>query len=80
MIILRIVHNDADALARIHRGTAADGDHEIRAGSAVCVHAMLHVFNRGVRFDVRIEFIRDAVLIKEIGHFFGHAELDQIRV
>ena len=77
---LRVVDHDADSLAGIHGGTAADGDHEIRAGFLIGPDAVLDVFNGGIGLDIGIQGIGDPGLIQQIGHLFGDAELDQIRI
>ena len=80
VIVLGVVDNDADALAGVHGGAAADGDHEVGAALAVGVHTVLDVLNGGVGLDIGVELEGDAVLLEQIGDLLRDAELDQIGV
>ena len=76
----RIVDHDADPLAGIHGGAAADGDHEIGPARPVGFHAVLDVFDGGIRFDVRIDGIGNAVPVQQVRHLRCDAEFDQVGV
>ena len=50
-------HLDADGLGGIHRGTAADCDDVVSAGSLERYNAVLYVFDGRVCFDIGVDFI-----------------------
>ena len=41
---------------------------------------MLHVLDGGVGLDVTVHFVGKAGFLHQVGHLFGHAELDQVGV
>ena len=49
--------DDADGLGGIHRGTAADCDDVVSAGSLERCNAVLYVFDGRVCFDIGVDFI-----------------------
>ena len=53
----RVGDDDADGLGGIHRGTAADCDDVVSAGSLERYNAVLYVFDGRVCFDIGVDFI-----------------------
>ena len=72
--------DNADRFGSVHGGTAADGDDGISAASLECSHAVLYVLNGRIGLDPGINGVGDLRFIKQIRHFSGYAEFDQIGV
>ena len=77
---LGVLDDDADALAGVHGGAAADGDHHVSAGGLVRLDAVLDVLDGGVGLDLRVEGPGDAGGIELVGDLGGHAKLDEVGV
>ena len=77
---LGVVDDDADALAGVHGGAAADGDHHVSAGFLVGFHAVLDVLDGGVGLDVGIEGVGNAVLFQKICDIGCNTELDKVGI
>src|SRR5699024_2168952 len=63
---LGVVDDDADGLAGVHGGPAANGDHVVGARGLVGRHAGLHVFDGGVGLDVGIDLIGHAGPVQQV--------------
>ena len=72
--------DDADRLSGIHRGAAADGDDAVCTALLERFHARLHVLDRRVRLDLRIDLVSDARVFEDVGHLLGDAELQKVGV
>ena len=72
--------DDADALAGVLRGAAAQADQEVGAGVGELGHAVLDAFDRRVRLDVAEDLIRHARLVEHVGDLLDGAGFDQHRI
>ncbi len=77
---LRVGGDDADALAGVLRGAAAQTDQEISTGCGELGNAILNAFDRRVRLDVVEDLVRHACLIKHIGDLLDGAGFQQYRI
>ena len=77
---LGVVDDDADGLAGVHGGAAADGDHVVGTRLLVGLHAGLDVLNGGVGLDVGVDLIGHTGLVQQVGDLLGDVELDQVGV
>ncbi len=77
---LRVGGDDADALAGILRGAAAQADQEVGTGFGELVDAVLDAFDRRVRLDVVEHLIRQAGLVQHIGDLLDGSGLQQHRI
>ena len=77
---LGVLDDDADALAGVHGGAAADGNHHVSAGGLVGLDAILDVLDGGVGLDLRVEGPGDAGGVELVGDLGGHAKLDEVGV
>ena len=77
---LRVGGDDADALAGILRGAAAQADQEVGAGFGELLDAVLDAFDRRVRLDVVEHLIRQAGLVQHIGDLLDSSGLQQDRI
>ena len=76
----RIVDDDTDRFRGIHCAAAADRNDAIRFCLLERCNAGLNVFNRRIRLDVAVNFIRKACLIQQIRHLLRDTELQKTRV
>ena len=77
---LRVGGDDADALAGILRGAAAQADQEVGTGFGELLDAVLDAFDRRVRLDVVEHLIRQAGLVQHIGDLLDSSGLQQDRI
>ena len=77
---LRVGGDDADALAGILRGTAAQTNQEVGAGFGELGHAILDALDRRVRLDVGEHLIGQAGLVQNLGDLLRRAGLQEHRV
>ena len=77
---LRVGGDDADALAGILRGTAAQTNQEVGAGFGELGHAILDALDRRVRLDVGEHLIGQAGLVQNLGDLLRRACLQKHRV
>ena len=77
---LRVRQDDADALRRVHRAAAADRDDAVGLRRLRRLHAVLHVRDRRIRLDLRVDRVLHLRLVEEVRHLLRHAELDEIRI
>ena len=77
---LGVSDNDTDSLGGIHRGTAADSNDALSAGSLELLNTVLYVLNGRVGLDIGIKSIFNAGSLKEVSYLLGYAELDEIGV
>ena len=75
-----IRNDNADRLRRIHRRTAADRDEAIRLALLKRRNARLHVLDRGIGLDVRIQSIRDLGAVQYVEHLFRNAEFYEVGI
>ncbi len=72
--------DDADALARVLRGSSAQTDQEVRSGFGEFGDAVLDAFDRRIRLDVAEHLIRHAGFVEHVGDLLGSAGLQQHRI
>ena len=77
---LRVIDDNADALAGIHGGAAADGDHAVGTAVLKSLNAVLNILNGRVRLDVIIQEEIDTVLLQKIRYLAGYTKLHKIRI
>ena len=77
---LGVVHDNADALGGILRGTAADGDHIIGSGLAEGLHPGLHHGHARIGLHLVKNLIGEISRVQQVGHFFDRLEPDQVGV
>ena len=77
---LRVGGDDADALAGVLRGAAAQTNQEVRTGLGELGDAVLNALYRRVRLDVGEHLIRQTGLIQNLGDLLGGAGLQQYRI
>ena len=77
---LRVGGDDADALAGVLRGAAAQANQEVRTGLGELGDAVLNALYRRVRLDVGEHLVRQAGLIQNLGDLLGGAGLQQYRI
>ena len=76
----RVGGDDADALAGVLRGAAAQADQEVGTGCGELGDTVLNAFDRWVRLDVVENLIRHACLIEHIGDLLDGAGFQQHRI
>ena len=75
-----VVDDNADRFRGVHRRAAADRDDAIRLALLIRRHARLNVFDRGVGFNIGIQFVSDSRLFENVRHLFRYAEFHKIGV
>ena len=74
---LRIVGHNTNSLGSIHRRAATDGNHKVGLGVSECLHTILHVGYGWIGHYIRVDFVRDASLIHNVGHHLAYAKFNQ---
>ena len=77
---LRIRHDDTDALCRVHRAAAANGDDAVGLRRLRRLHAVLHIRNRRIRLDLGVDRELHFRLLEEIRHLLRDTELDEVGI
>ena len=76
----RIGDDNTDGFGSIHRRSTTDSNDKVSTSLLAGLYSRGHILNGRVRFDIRIDFIRNLCFIKKLDDLIRNMEFEKIRI